>query len=99
MNIFAGNLSKDVTEEDLRKAFRAFGQVSFVNLARDRFKISLGFGILEMPIQVEAEAAIAALHATEMKGKPITVKERKITPQPAAENTSQDSSLTVEVTL
>ena len=98
MNIFAGNLSKDVTEEDLRVTFRAFGQVSFVNIVRDKFRISRGFGILEMPTLPEAEAAIAGLHATEMKGKKISVKKAQAPLQPLTENVSHDSSLTNEVT-
>ena len=78
MNIYAGNLARDVTEEDLRKAFRAFGEVSFVNIVRNRLgNTSAGFGFLAMPIQLEAEAAIAGLHAKELKGQPLTVNEAK----------------------
>jgi len=85
MNIFAGNLSQDVTEDDLRKAFRAFGQVSFVNIVRDRFdKNSAGFGFLEMPMLTEAKAAIAGLHATELKGRALTVKEAQPRPKSLA---------------
>ena len=81
MNIYAGNLSLDVTEEDLRKAFRAFGEVSFVNIVRDRRnKLSAGFGFLEMPVPVEAEAAIKALNASQLKGQPLTVNEARPRP-------------------
>jgi len=76
MNIYAGNLSQGVTEDDLRKAFGAFGAVSFVNIVRNRLnKTSAGFGFLEMPVLLEAEAAIAGLNATEFKGQPLTVNE------------------------
>ena len=78
MNIYAGNLSRDVTEEDLRKAFRAFGAVSFVNIVRDRLnKTSAGFAFLGMPVQLEAEAAITGLHATELKGQTLNVNEAR----------------------
>ena len=78
MNIYAGNLSREVTEEDLRKVFRSFGEVSFVNIVRDRLnKTSAGFGFLGMPVQLEAEAAITGLHATELKGQTLTVNEAR----------------------
>ena len=38
MNIYAGNLSREVTEADLRAVFRAFGEVSFVNIVRNRLR-------------------------------------------------------------
>ena len=78
MNIYAGNLSNDVTEDDLRKAFRVFGEVSFVNIVRNRHnKVSAGFGFLQMPVVLEAEAAIKALNATQLKGQPLTVNEAR----------------------
>ena len=82
MNIYAGNLSQDVTEEDLRKEFRKFGEVSFVNIVRNRAtRVSAGFGLLEMPVLQEAEAAIVGLNKTELKGQPMSVKEAQ--PRPA----------------
>ncbi len=78
MNIFAGNLSQEVTEDDLRKAFKAFGEVSFVNIVRTRAnKSSAGFAFLEMPVLEEAAAAIKGLNATDMKGQPVTVNEAR----------------------
>ena len=78
MNIYAGNLSRNVTEEDLRIAFRVFGEVSFVNIVWNRLnKTSAGFGFLGMPVQLEAEAAIKGLHATELKGQKLTVNEAR----------------------
>jgi len=78
MNIYAGNLSLDVTEDDLRKAFKTFGEVTFLNLVKTRQnKSSAGFAFLEMPVVAEAEAAIKALHATEMKGQLINVHEAR----------------------
>ena len=85
MNIFAGNLSQEVTEDDLRKAFRAFGEVAFVNIVRNRAnKTSAGFGFLQMPVLPEAEAAISGLHATELKGQTLTVKEAQPRPKSLA---------------
>ena len=82
MNIYAGNLSREVTEDDLREAFRVYGQVAFVNIVKDRSnKISTGFGFLEMPVQVEAEAAISGLHGKDMKGKSIIVNEARPRPK------------------
>jgi RNA recognition motif-containing protein len=85
MNIYAGNLAQAVTEDDLREAFRAFGEVSFVNIVKDRAnKSSRGFGFLAMPVQLEAEAAVTALHGKEMKGQSLIVNEaRPRTLQPA----------------
>ena len=78
MNIYAGNLSRDVTEDDIRSAFRVFGDVSYVNVVWDRhLRTSAGFAFLGMPVQLEAETAISALHATELKGQKLKVNEVK----------------------
>lgn len=90
MNIFAGNLSLNVTEEDLRVEFRAFGKVSFVNIVKDRSKrASAGFGFVEMPEQVEAEAAILALHGKEIKGQAITVNDARPRPLKVPEKVAE----------
>ncbi|MDI6766211.1 MAG: RNA-binding protein [Bacteroidota bacterium] len=74
MTIYAGNLSQDVKEADLRDIFRVFGQVTFVNIVKDRYnKISKGFSLVEMPVESEAIAAIAGLHGKELKGMPLNV--------------------------
>lgn len=81
MNIYTGNLAPDVTESDLRDTFRAFGVVGFVNIIRDRTnRVSMGFGILHMPVPAEAEAAIAGLNGRELKGKPLKVTEARPRP-------------------
>ena len=50
MNIYVGNLAFSVTEEDLRKAFEAFGQVASANVIKDQYSNqSKGFGFVEMP--------------------------------------------------
>jgi RNA recognition motif-containing protein len=78
MNIYAGNLSYDVTEEDLQTAFAAFGQVESVNVIKDRFSgESRGFGFVEMPSNDEGKAAIEGLNGKQIKGKSITVNEAR----------------------
>jgi len=79
MTIYAGNLSKEITETDLRDAFKIFGTVTFVNIIQDRFhKTPVGFGMVGMPLQIEAQAAIAGLNGKEMKGKSLVVNEAGI---------------------
>lgn len=63
MNIYVGNLAYSVTEEDLKKAFEAFGQVASASVIRDQYSNqSKGFGFIEMPESSEAKAAISALN-------------------------------------
>ena len=70
MNIYVGNLSYKVTEEDLKEAFEAFGQVGSASVVKDRYSgESRGFGFVEMPTKAEAEAAIEGLNGKELKGK------------------------------
>ncbi len=78
MKIFIGSLSYNVTEEDLRDAFEAFGQVASAIVIKDEQSgRSKGFGFVEMPVQVEAQAAIAALNGQALKGRTITVNEAR----------------------
>ena len=82
MNIFVGNLSRDVTEEDLREAFSAFGQISKVTILKDKFSgESRGFGFVEMANKAEGDAAIRALNGKDMKGRAMNVNEAR--PRPA----------------
>ena len=79
MTICAANLAQEVTEEDLRQAFRVYGQVSFVNLIKDRFhKTPAGFAMIVMPDQLEAQAAITGLHMKEFKGQLLKINEAGI---------------------
>ena len=76
MNIYAGNLSREVTEDDLRKAFEPFGQVESVNIVKDGFSgESRGFGFVTMPSSKEAQAAITGLNNIDLKGRSIKVNE------------------------
>ena len=78
MNIYVGNLSYDVTEQDLKQAFEAFGKVASVNLINDKYSgRSKGFGFVEMPEQAEAAAAIQAMNGKELKGRAMNVNEAR----------------------
>ncbi|MHC4658086.1 MAG: RNA recognition motif domain-containing protein [Planctomycetota bacterium] len=78
MNIYVGNLSRDVTEDDLRQAFEAFGQVESANVIKDKFSgESRGFGFVEMPSRNEAQAAIKQANGMELKGRVISVNEAR----------------------
>lgn len=78
MNVYVGNLSFEVNEDDLQQAFSTFGQVATVNIIKDKFSgESRGFGFVDMPAKAEAEAAIAGLNGTELKGRTITVNEAR----------------------
>ena len=78
MNIYVGNLSRDVTEEDLRQAFEAFGQVDSAAVIKDKFSgESRGFGFVEMPGKEEAQTALTELNGNELKGRAINVNEAR----------------------
>ena len=78
MNIYVGNLSFEVTEQDLQQSFEAFGQVESVNIIKDRFSgESKGFGFVEMPAKGEAESAIEGLNGKELKGRALKVSEAR----------------------
>lgn len=78
MNIYVGNLSPETTEDDLRQAFGAFGQIISVKILRDRATgKSNGLGFVGMPVSEEAHAAIAALNGNDFKGHAIKVEEGK----------------------
>lgn len=78
MNIYVGNLSPDVTEEDLMNLFSPFGQVKEAKVIRDMFsQDSRGFGFVEMPGQTDAQNAIKDLNNQNLKGKNIIVNEAR----------------------
>jgi RNA recognition motif-containing protein len=75
-------MSKDVTEDDLRQAFEAFGQVTSVKVISDKFSgESKGFGFVEMPEKGEAQSAINGLNGKELKGRSLTVNEARPRPE------------------
>jgi RNA recognition motif-containing protein len=73
--IYVGNLSYDTTEDELRQIFGQHGEVGSVNLITDRETgRPRGFGFVEME---GADAAISALHNTEVGGRTLTVNEAR----------------------
>jgi len=78
MNIYVGNLSRQATEDDLRQAFEALGQVESVNIIKDKFSgESRGFGFVEMPSNDEAQKAIEQLNGTDLMGRSINVNQAR----------------------
>ncbi len=78
MNIYVGNLSRQTTEDDLRKAFEGFGQVESVNIIMDKFSgESRGFGFVEMPSKDEAQKAIEEMNGKDLMGRAVNVNEAR----------------------
>ena len=78
MNLYVGNLVKEVTQDDLMQAFGAFGQVASAMVIRDKFSgESRGFAFVEMPNDEEAAKAIAALDGKEVNGRNLKVNEAR----------------------
>ncbi len=78
MNIYVGNLLREATEDDLRQAFEAFGQVTSAKIITDKFTgDSRGFGFVEMSNSTEAQAAITGLDGKDLKGRTLKVNEAR----------------------
>jgi RNA recognition motif-containing protein len=78
MNIYIGNLSRDVSEDDLKQAFEAFGQITTVNIIKDKFSGEpRGFGFVEMPSKTEGQSAIEGLNGKDLKGQSLNVNEAR----------------------
>jgi cold-inducible RNA-binding protein len=78
MNIYVGNLSYSMSEDELRAAFSAHGEVSSVKILTDRETgRSRGFGFVEMPNSSEGEKAIAQLNGKELGGRALRVNEAR----------------------
>ena len=74
MKIYVGNLSYDVTEEELRQEFEAFGEVASVSIITDRYSgRPKGFGFIEMPTVAEGQAAITGLNGKTLKERTLNV--------------------------
>ncbi len=81
MRIFVGNLSQDATDDDLRQAFEPFGKIASAEVVKDRFSSeSKGFGFVEMPTAAEAQAAIAGVNGSVIKGRSVNVSEARPRP-------------------
>ena len=78
MNIYVGNLVFDVSEDDLREAFKEFGEIAEIRLIMDKYSgKSKGFGFIEMPSKAEAEKAIEEMNGKDFKGRALNVNEAK----------------------
>jgi RNA recognition motif-containing protein len=78
MNIYVGNMSWEVTQDDLHQAFANHGEVASANIITDKFSgRSRGFGFVEMPKDDEARAAIEAVNGMDLKGRALNVNEAK----------------------
>ena len=82
MNIYVGNLSREVTEGDLREAFEAFGEVTSAKIIKDKYSgESRGFGFVEMTSKTDGESAITGLNDKELKGRTLNVNEARPRPE------------------
>ena len=78
VEIYVGNLSYDMTEDQLRKEFEAYGKVNVARLITNRYNgKSKGFGFVQMPDRAEAEKAIAALNDKDIMGRKMKCNEAK----------------------
>ncbi len=78
MNIYVGNLSWGLKDEDLANLFSPYGEVSSAKIVMDKFtQRSKGFGFVEMPNDEQAQAAIAQLNGSEVEGRNLVVNESR----------------------
>ena len=78
MNIYVGNLAPQVSEAELMELFKAFGQVTSIEIKRELFSgTSKGFGFVEMPGKAHARAAITGLNGKDLGGQPLRVNESR----------------------
>ena len=78
MNLYVGNLSQDVTDDDLKKAFEVYGSVKSAKVIRDRYSNeSRGFGFVEMNVKSEGLEALSGLNGQTLKDKNLIVSEAR----------------------
>jgi cold-inducible RNA-binding protein len=78
MKLYVGNLSYEVTEDELAAEFGVFGKVESVAIPSDKFSgRPRGFAFVEMPTKTEADAAITGLNGKMLKDRTIVVNESK----------------------
>jgi RNA recognition motif-containing protein len=78
MKIYVGNMPYETTEDDLRKAFEAHGQVDSVAVITDKFTgRAKGFGFVEMPNSAEAQSAIDSLNDKDFMSRSLKVNEAR----------------------
>jgi RNA recognition motif-containing protein len=77
-NIYVGNCSYDLTDDQLRELFATYGEVEQVSIIRDRETgRSRGFAFVEMPDSAAARAAIEGVNGTELDGRALKVNEAR----------------------
>ena len=78
MNIYVSNLPRTAKEDDLRPVFEAFGKIFSITIIKEKYSgESKGFGFVEMPKRLEAQAAIAGLNGKEFMGQTLSVNEAR----------------------
>ena len=78
MNIYVGNLSWGLKDQDLANLFAPFGEVASAKIVMDKFtQRSKGFGFVEMPNDEQAQAAISQLNGSEVEGRNLVVNESR----------------------
>ena len=78
MNIYVGNLSFDSSEDDIRKAFEAYGSVNDVKIIMDRYSgRSKGFGFVEMNDDDDGKKAISEMNGKELDGRALKCDEAR----------------------
>ena len=78
MNIYVGNLSWNLKDQDLANLFTPYGEVASAKIVMDKFtQRSKGFGFVEMANDEQAQAAIAQLNGSEVDGRNLVVNESR----------------------
>jgi RNA recognition motif-containing protein len=82
MKIYVGNLPRELTEDDLRHEFEAFGKVESVAIVKDRYSGQpRGFGFVEMPTKSEAVAALTGLKGKVLQERTLDISEARPRPE------------------
>jgi RNA recognition motif-containing protein len=78
MNIYVGNLPYELTEDELKQTFEAYGKVESAKIIKDMYSgRSKGFGFVEMPDNGEADSAIVGLDGKNLKGQTLKVNKAR----------------------
>jgi len=78
MNIYVGNLPFELSEDDLRKAFESYGEVSTVKIVTDRYSgKSRGFAFVEMPDDTQGQEAIDQLNGKDLNGRSLRISKAR----------------------
>jgi hypothetical protein len=84
MNIYVGNLAPDTTDDELREAFAACGEIASVKIIRDGATgESRGFGFIEMASEEQAKVAVEQMNGKELKGNALRVEAGRAKPAPS----------------